>query len=239
MAINSELWTVTEIGLTDLCKMADADDILKYTRLDILAKDIICSCLSRDQFGRIMHLRNSKLIWDRISDVYEGHRTRHDPWFEDFKESLKTMTFEPESSSSASCLVADGAEVTECSSSEFCDDESDNDESDNDESDDDIESSYTKLVCIATKQQMALEQVQNMLDKSDDMLRKEMDQSKELGECLQRIHSKFDVLQDQHNALLTDHEKLSLESFQRKEDLEKLRVCYEDLQKERDSLLAQ
>ena len=62
------------------------------------------------------------------------------------------MTFEPESSSSASCLMAKGVEVTECSSSEFCDDESDNDESDNDESDDDIESCYTKLVCIATKQ---------------------------------------------------------------------------------------
>ena len=126
-----------------------------------------------------MHLNHAKLIWDRLSEVYEGHRTRHDPWFEDFKESLKTMTFEPESSSSASCLMADGAEVTECSSSEFCDDESDSDESD-----DDIESCYTKLVCIATKQQTALEQVQNMLDKSDDMLRKEMDQSKALGECL-------------------------------------------------------
>ena len=27
MAMNSELWTVTEIGLTDLCKMEEADDI--------------------------------------------------------------------------------------------------------------------------------------------------------------------------------------------------------------------
>jgi len=109
MAMNSKLWTVTEIGLTDLCKMADTDDIRKYTRLDIMAKDIICSCLSRDEFRRIMHLCNVKLIWDRISDVYEGHRTCHDPWFEDFKESLKTMTFEPEPSSSAPCLMAKGA----------------------------------------------------------------------------------------------------------------------------------
>ena len=31
MALNSKLWTVTEIGLTDLCKMADTDDIHKYT----------------------------------------------------------------------------------------------------------------------------------------------------------------------------------------------------------------
>ena len=33
MAMNSELWTVTEIGLTDLCKTAEADDIRKYTLL--------------------------------------------------------------------------------------------------------------------------------------------------------------------------------------------------------------
>ncbi|XP_044353678.1 uncharacterized protein, partial [Triticum aestivum] len=72
MAMNNELWTVTKIGLTDMCKMAEADDIRKYT-------------------------------------VYEGHRTRHDPWFEDFKESLKAMTFEPESSSSAPCLIAKDA----------------------------------------------------------------------------------------------------------------------------------
>ena len=34
-----EQWTVdvTEIGLTDLCKMANADNILKYTHLDITA----------------------------------------------------------------------------------------------------------------------------------------------------------------------------------------------------------
>ena len=176
MAMNSELWTVTEIGLTDLCKMADTDDIRKYTRLDIMAKDIICSCLSRDEFRRIMHLCNAKLIWDRISDVYEGHRTCHDPWFEDFKESLKTMTFEPEPSSSAPCLMAKGAKVTECSSSESSDDESD----------DDFGPSYTKLVCIATKQQKALEKVQNMLDKSDDMLGEEMDRTKTLTENLQR-----------------------------------------------------
>ena len=80
MAMNSELWTVTEIGLTDLCKMAHADDIRKYTRLDCMAKDIICSCLSRNHSRLIMHLCNAKLIWERIFDVYQGHRTRQDPW---------------------------------------------------------------------------------------------------------------------------------------------------------------
>ena len=62
MVMNSELWTVTEIGLTNLCKMAHADDIRKYTHLDCMAKNIICSCLSRNQFRFIMHLCNAKLI---------------------------------------------------------------------------------------------------------------------------------------------------------------------------------
>ena len=78
-----------------------------------------------------------------------------------------------------------------------------------------------------------------MLDKSDDMLGEEMDRTKALTENLQRLQSRFDNLQDQHNTLLSDHEKLSYEFLQRKQDLEKLRVSYEDLQKERDSLLAQ
>ena len=176
-----------------------------------------------------MHLNHAKLIWDRLSEVYEGHRTRHDPWLEDFKESLKTMTFEPEPSSSAPCLMAKGAKVTECSSSKSSDDESD----------DDIKPSYTRLVCIATKQQHALEKVQNMLDKSDDMLGEEMDRSKTLTENLQRLQSKFDNLQNHHNTLLTDQEKLYYEFLQRKQDLEKLKASDEDLQKENDSLLAQ
>ena len=79
MAMNSELWTVTEIGLTDLCKMAEADDIHKYTLLNLTARDIICSCLSQNQFRNIMHLNHAKLIWDRLSEVYESHQTRHDP----------------------------------------------------------------------------------------------------------------------------------------------------------------
>ncbi len=56
MAMNSELWTITEIGVTDLCKMAEADDIHKCTRLDLMVKDIICSSLSQNQFRNIMHL---------------------------------------------------------------------------------------------------------------------------------------------------------------------------------------
>src|SRR3954469_17457254 len=99
MVMKSKLWTVTEVGLTDLCKMAEADDIRKYTLLNLMAKDVICSCLSQNQFRNIMHLDHAKLIWDHLSVVYEGHRTHHDPWFVGFKESLKAMTFEPEPSS--------------------------------------------------------------------------------------------------------------------------------------------
>ena len=64
LVMNSELWTVTEIGLTDLCMMEHANDICKYTQLDIMAKDIICSYLSKDKFWCITHLCNAKLIWD-------------------------------------------------------------------------------------------------------------------------------------------------------------------------------
>ena len=78
-----------------------------------------------------------------------------------------------------------------------------------------------------------------MLDKSDDVLGDEMDRTKDLTENLQRLQSKFDNLQSHHNTLLSDHEKLSYEFLQRKQDPEQLRVSYEDLQKDRDSLLAQ
>ena len=62
MAMNNELWTGTEIGLTGLCKTTKADDIRKYTLLNLTAKDIICSCLSQNQFRNIMHLDQAKLI---------------------------------------------------------------------------------------------------------------------------------------------------------------------------------
>src|SRR3954468_8906679 len=78
-----------------------------------------------------------------------------------------------------------------------------------------------------------------MLDKSVDMLGEEMDHTKNLTENIQRFQFKFDNLQSHHNTLLADHEKLSYEFLSRKQDLENLRVSYEDLQKERDSLLAQ
>ena len=175
MGMNSKLWTVTEIGLTDLCKMADADDVRKYTLLNLTAKDVICSCLSQNQSRNVMHLNHAKLLWDRLSEVYEGHRTRHDPWFEDFKESLKEMTFAPKSSSSSPCLMAKDAKLIEFYLSESSDDESG----------DEFGPSYVKLASLATKQQRALEKLQNMLDESDDMLGEQLDQNKALTDSLQ------------------------------------------------------
>ena len=72
MAMNIELWTVTKIGLIDLCKRAEADDIHKYTLINLTAKDVICSYLSQNQFRNIMHLDHAKLIY-RLSEVSEGH----------------------------------------------------------------------------------------------------------------------------------------------------------------------
>ena len=78
-----------------------------------------------------------------------------------------------------------------------------------------------------------------MLDESDDMLGEELNRTKTLTDNLQRLQTRFDNLQNYHNTLLTDHEKLSYEFLQRKQDLEKLKASYEDLQKENNSLLSQ
>ena len=66
-----------------------------------------------------------------------------------------------------------------------------------------------------------------------------MDRTQTLTKGLQSLQSKFDNLQSRHDALLVDHEKLSYEFLQRKQDLEKLRVSHEDLQRDNDYLLAQ
>ena len=112
-------------------------------------------------------------------------------------------------------------------------------ETSEDESDDNLKPSYSKLAKIDVKQQKALEKIQNLLDKSDELLGEELNQTKTLTDNLQRLQYRFDNLQNHHNTLLTDHEKLSYEFLQIKQDLEKLKVSYEDLQKENDSLLAQ
>ena len=56
-----------------------------------------------------------------------------------------------------------------------------------DESGDEFGPSYTKLASLATKQQRALEKVQNMFDESNDMLGEELNQTKALTDSLQRL----------------------------------------------------
>ena len=80
-----------------------------------------------------------------------------------------------------------------------------------DESDDNLKPSYSKLAKIVAKQQKALEKIQNQLDRSDDLLCEELNQTKTLTDNLQRLQTRFDNLQNHHNTLLTDHEKLSYE----------------------------
>ena len=69
LAMDSELWTATEIGCTKLCKMAHADDIQKYNLLDIKGKAVICSCLSRDEFRCIMHLTLNPTFWTEVHHI--------------------------------------------------------------------------------------------------------------------------------------------------------------------------
>ena len=75
------------------------------------------------------------------------------------------------------CFMAKGAKVLKYPSSE----------SSEDQSDENLKPSYSKLAKIAVKQQKDFEKVQNMLDKSDDMLGEEMDRTKTLTENLQRL----------------------------------------------------
>ena len=82
------------------------------------------------------------------------------------------------------CFMAKGAKVLKYPSSE----------SSEDESDENLKPSYSKLANIAIKQQKALEKVQNLLDKSDDLLGEEMSRTQILTDNLQRLQSKFDNL---------------------------------------------
>ena len=119
-----------------------------------------------------MHLCNAKLIWDRISDVYEGHRTHQDPWFCEFKESLKTMSFKSEPSDQNYCLMESSVKVTSG----------------------DSKPSYKTLAKIATKQQTAMEHIQKLLDKSDDLLDAEMNLTQSLIEYIKSLRINYEDL---------------------------------------------
>ena len=102
------------------------------------------------------------------------------------------MTSKPESSSSASCLMVKGAKVLKHSPSEPSEDESD----------DNLKPSYSKLAKIAVKQQKALEKVQNLLHKSDDLLGEELNRTKTLTDNLQSLHLTRRAVPRRHGHLL-------------------------------------
>jgi hypothetical protein len=99
--------------------------------------------------------------------------------------------------------------------------------------------SYKKLAKIATEQQNAMEKIQILLDKSDDLLDEEVTKNESLIEDIKNLHVRYDDLQSRHDTLSSDHQKLSYEFLKKKEELEKLRASHDDLRRENDSLLAQ
>src|ERR1044071_4117519 len=71
------------------------------------------------------------------------------------------------------------------------------------------------------------------------MLVEKMTKTQKLTDESKILQSKFEDLFNRHEALLTDHEKLSHEFLMRKQELERVRMSHDDLRKENDSLLAQ
>ena len=91
------------------------------------------------------------------------------------------MTFEPQPSDQTYYLMARGVKVTSGES----------------------KPSYKTPAKIATEQQTAMEHIQKLLDKSDDLLDAEMTRSQSLIEDIRNLHVKFEELESRHqlNAL--------------------------------------
>ena len=100
--------------------------------------------------------------------------------------------------------------------------------SSDDDSDCGSKPSYKTLAKIATEQQNAMEHIQKLLDKSDDLLDAEMNQTQSLREDIKNLHVKYEELESRHETLSTTHEKLSYDYLQRKQELEKLKAPHED-----------
>ncbi|XP_048527555.1 uncharacterized protein LOC125506884 [Triticum urartu] len=80
------------------------------------------------------------------------------------------------------CFMEKGAKVLKHPSSKLSEDGSD----------ENLKPSYSELAKIAVKQQKAFEKVQNLLDKSDDLLGEEMDRTQ--TDNLQQLQTNFDNL---------------------------------------------
>ena len=77
-AIDNDLWYVVENGVPSVTPSLNAVDVKRFKQLDSQAKNIICGHLSKGQYGRVSALETAKLIWDRLSKVYEGVSTQRD-----------------------------------------------------------------------------------------------------------------------------------------------------------------
>ena len=141
------------------------------------------------------------------------------------------MTPEPKLSSPTYCFMARGAKVNSHdayfqTSSEY-------------DSECESKPSYKTLAKIATEQQNAMEHIQKLLDKSDDLLEAEMTRTQSLIEDIKNLQVMYEELASRHDTLSTTHERLSYDFLQRKQELENLRSAHEDIKKENESLRAQ
>ena len=58
-----------------------------------------------------------------------------------------------------------------------------------------------------------------MLDKSDDLLDEEMNQTQSLIEDFKKFHVKYEENESRHETLSATHEKLSYDYLQRKQEI--------------------
>ena len=70
-----------------------------------------------------------------------------------------------------------------------------------DDSDCESKPSYKTLAKIATEQQKAMEHIQKLLDKSDDLLDAEMTRSQSLIEDIKNLHVKYEELDGLYESL--------------------------------------
>jgi hypothetical protein len=227
-AIDQDLWDAVMKGSTELCKMASTEEIARYSQLDAKAKDIILSRLTEKLQISVSHLCNAKLIWDRLCVVYGGSSSH--PAM-DYRAALDYAKYEfyDDEDDPTICLMAKSGKVSAHKSHSSSEDDSDAVR----------RLSYSKLATLATKQQSALERIQKLLDRSDDLLHMEVKKNQSLIEDIKSLHDKYVEIQGRYESLSANHEKLSSDYLQRGQALEELRASHNDLRTKNDSLLAQ
>ena len=75
-----------------------------------------------------------------------------------------------------------------------------------DDSECEFKPSYKTLAKIATEQQTAMEHIQKLLDKSDDLLDEEVNRTQSSIEDIKILRVKYEELESHHETLSTTHE---------------------------------